>query len=252
MRVRGLVALLLAVLVAPATAQAQTGGTAAAYPGNTISLEAPGPLVAGSAVKVKMSGHAQWNEPTDALTTPYSLVLFVADADIDPNCSPAFDEQRGKWLNLPNLNAANSSSPLVVNETIQVQPNPPELGLDWSIDSLPFAIRPGLDNVILCAYVRYIIDDVAWFQLPVTTRQPSCKAERATVRRGAELKLKCNVSGPATVRFSGPRNRTVNVKISPKDGRVRVPTGSLRSGRYRISVKAGDLALGPALRVRIR
>jgi hypothetical protein len=171
---------------------------------------------------------------------------------VDPNCSPTYSGQLQKSINLPGLNASASISGFVVQENQRINPNPPEQGLDWSGDSLPFAVKPGLDNVILCGYVRYVTDDVAWYQLPVTIQQPSCRAERSTVRRGSRLRLKCNVSGAAKVSFSGPRRRTVSVKISTKDGSASVPTSSLRAGRYRVSIRTGDLSLASALRVRIR
>ncbi len=60
------------------------------------------------------------------------------------------------------------------------------------------------------------------------------------------------MSGPATVRFSGPRSRTVRVKIPAKDGRVCVPLGALRAGRYRVTVTAGELALGRPFAIRVR
>ena len=215
---RAWVLVAIALLVVPATAQAQTGGTAPAYPGNTIQVEAAGPLVGGRVERVKFSGHAQWDEPTSETTIAYSLALYVQNADVDPNCSVSYSAQLQKSINLSGLNASTAISGFVVADNQSVSPAPPALGLDWSGDSLPFAVKPGLDNVILCAYQRYITDDVAWYQLPVTMRQPSCKAERSTVKRGARLRLKCNVSGPAKVVFSGPRKRTVSVRISP-DGR---------------------------------
>jgi hypothetical protein len=101
-------------------------------------------------------------------------------------------------------------------------------------------------------YVQYVTDDVAWYELPITVQQPACRASRATLRRGTRLTLMCNASGPATVKFSGRSKRTVQVKIPAKDGRVRVPLGSLRAGRYRVAVTAGELALGRPFTVRIR
>src|SRR5262249_45659174 len=106
--------------------------------------------------------------------------------------------------------------------------------------------------VILCGYVRYVIDDVAWYELPVTVRQPSCRASRAVVRRETRLTLACNVSGPATVRFSGPRSRTIGVRIPASGGRVGARLGPLRAGRYRVTVTAGKLPLGQPFTVRVR
>jgi hypothetical protein len=250
MRAWGVIAILAVAF--PATAQAQTGGTAPAYPGNTFKIEAAGPLVGGRVERVKLSGHAQWNEPTGTATIDYTLAMYVQNGDVDPACSPTYSGQLQKSINLPGLNAAASISGFVVDSTQRVSPAPPALALDWAGDSLPFAVKPGLDNVLLCGYVRYVTDDVAWYQLPIEMRQPSCRAVRSTVRRGSRLRLQCNVSGTAKVRFSGPRRRTVPARISPKDGSVSVPTGRLRAGTYRVSVETGDLVLAKSLRVRIR
>ena len=249
---RAWVVVVALLMVAPAAAHAQTGGTAPAYPGNTLKVEAAGPLVSGRVERVKLSGHAQWDEVTGPATIGYTLSLYVQNADVDANCSPTYSGQLQKSINLSGLNASTAISGFVVQENQRIDPTPPEQGLDWSGDSLPFAVKPGLDNVILCAYQRYIIDDVAWYQLPVAMQQPSCKAERSSVRRGSRLRLKCNVSGPAKVTFRGPRKRTVSVKISTEDGRASVPTGSLRAGRYRVAVATGELSLARSLRVRIR
>ena len=118
--------------------------------------------------------------------------------------------------------------------------------------SPPFAVKPGLDRVLLCAYQRYIIDDVAGFQLPVRVEQPSCKAASSSVRRGRKLALKCNVSGAITVRFRGPRSRTAQGRLSTRDGSGAVSTRGLKRGRYRVTVFAGGIQLGKTFRVRVR
>jgi hypothetical protein len=86
----------------------------------------------------------------------------------------------------------------------------------------------------------------------VDVEQPRCRPERATVKRGRRLALECNVSGAASVRFRGPRSRTVTTKLSTKDGSGAVPTRGLKRGRYRVTVFAGELQLGKPFRVRIR
>jgi hypothetical protein len=117
---------------------------------------------------------------------------------------------------------------------------------------VPFSVKPGLDRVLLCAYQRYIIDDASGFQLPVRVEQPRCRPARATVKRGRRLALKCNVSGAASVRFRGPRSRTITTRLSTKDGSGAVATRSLKRGRYRVIVFSGEQQLGEPFRVRIR
>ena len=235
-----------------APAQAQTGATAPAYPGNTLTIADPGTLVAGTVVRVKLSGHAQWKGPTDDLEIPYEVSLYVQDADVDPHCSTSYSNQLTKSINLPGLSASNSISGFVMQDSLHINPNIPEPGLDWAGESLPFNIAPGHDNVILCGFVQYVIDDVAYYELPIKVVQPSCRPARSTVKQGSKLELRCNVSGPATVRFSGPRKRTLKVKLPASNGRVKVSTGSLRAGSYRVTVAAGEMALGGAFRVRVR
>jgi hypothetical protein len=72
-----LAAVVVLAAAAPAAAQSPAGGTAPAYPGNTLKLERSAPVVAGTSIKVKLSGHAEWGKPTDDLTTPFTLSLFV-------------------------------------------------------------------------------------------------------------------------------------------------------------------------------
>jgi hypothetical protein len=238
-------------LLAPAAAGAQTGGTAPSYPGNTLKLEATGPWVAGTPVKVKMSGHAEWGEPTSTTTTAYSLSLYVQDPTVDPACSPSYGQQLQKSINLP-LNASTAISGFVVQDGLNITPTPPNAGEDWSGDSTPFAVKLGVENVLLCGYQRYITDDVAWFQLPMKVEQPTCKARSASVRKGTPLRLACNVSGTVTVRFSGRRSKTIAGKLSTKDGSGKISTRSLAKGRYRVTVKTGALALGKTFTLRVR
>lgn len=104
----------------------------------------------------------------------------------------------------------------------------------------------------MCGYQRYIIDDVAGFQLAVRVEQPRCRAKRKTVRQGRKLALDCNVSGPAKVRFRGVRSRAESVRLSRKDGSGAVTTRRLERGRYRVTVWAGDVRLGRLFRIRVR
>ncbi len=130
-------------------------------------------------------------------------------------------------------------------------PSYPAPGIDWSIDSTPFAVKLGVENVLLCGYQRYITDDVAWFQLPMKVEQPTCKASSSSVRRGKALRLACNVSGKITVRFAGRRSKTLSGTLSTKDGSGKISTRSLRPGRYRVTVKTGEVQLGKTFTLRI-
>jgi hypothetical protein len=236
---------------APAAAQEPGGWTAPSYPGNTMTMAQQGTIVAGTVVRVGMAGHAEWGEPTDETTQHYDLSLFVQNADIEPACGGSYGTQLQMGINI-DLNATTSISGWVMQGDIDIVPSPPATGADWSAASLPFVIRPGLERVLLCGYQRYIIDDVAGFQLPVTVEQPSCRAKRGAVRRGRPLRLQCNVSGPVTVRFRGARARNVGSRLSAEDGTGSVPTRRLARGRYRVTVWAGELRLGRTFTVRIR
>jgi hypothetical protein len=245
-------ALVLAAGAAPAAAQEAGGWTAPAYPGNTMTLTRDGPIVAGTVVTVGMSGHAEWNRPpTDASTIGYDLYLYVQNPDVVPNCARSYGAQLTTGINV-DLSGSNSISGWVMEGDLQVNPAPPASGIDWSGESVPFSVKPGLDRVLLCAYQRYIIDDAAGFQLPVRVEQPRCRPARATVKRGRRLALKCNVSGAASVRFRGPRSRTITTRLSTEDGSGAVATRSLKRGRYRVIVFSGEQQLGEPFRVRIR
>jgi hypothetical protein len=244
--------LALAVGAGPVAAQEPGGWTAPAYPGNTLTMEHDGPIVAGTVARVRMSGHAEWNRPpTDEFTTPYDLYLFVQNPDVEPACAPSYGSQLQMGINL-DLNASSSISGWVMEADLHINPAPPASGIEWSGESLPFSVKPGLDRVLLCGFVRYIIDDVAGFQLPVRVEQPRCRPARRSVRRGRRLALECNVSGPVTVRFRGPRTRTARSKLGTEDGTGEVSTRGLARGRYRVTVFAGELRLGRPFRIRVR
>jgi hypothetical protein len=245
-------ALVLATGAGPAAAQEPGGWTAPAYPGNTLTMEHDGAIVAGTVVRVSMSGHAEWNRPpTDEFTTPYDLYLYVQNPDVVPACAPSYGSQLQMGINL-DLSASSSISGWVMEADPHVNPAPPASGIDWSGESVPFSAKPGLDRVLLCGFQRYITDDVAGFQLPVRVEQPTCTAARSTIKRGRRLALKCNVSGAVTVRFRGPRRRTAQGKLSTKDGTGAVSTRGLERGRYRVTVFADELRLGRPLRIRVR
>jgi hypothetical protein len=126
-----------------AAAQQPVGGTAPAYPGNTLSLEHPSPIVAGTVVRVRLSGHAEWNDPTDVSTIPYTVSMYLQDADIDASCSPSYGGQLSKSINLP-LNASLGITGWVLSDDITINPAIPSSAIDWSAKSVPFAVRSGV------------------------------------------------------------------------------------------------------------
>jgi hypothetical protein len=244
-------ALAFAAGAPPAGAQQPGGWTAPAYPGNTLTMEHDGAIVAGTVARVRMSGHADWGGPTDGFTTPYDLYLFVQNPDVEPACAPSYGAQLQMGINL-DLSAAASISGWVMEGDLHVNPAPPASWTDWSGDSVPFSVKPGLDRALLCGFQRYIIDDVAGFQLPVRVDQPRCRPTRKTVKRGRRLSLKCNVGGNVQVRFRGARSRTVPARVSRADGTGAVSTRRLARGSYRVTVRAGEVRLGPPFRIRVR
>jgi hypothetical protein len=249
-----LATVLFAVAASPAGAQSGTGGTAPAYPGNTLALAQIAPIVAGTTTKVRLSGHAQWNEPTDDLTIPYTLSIYVQNADVDPRCEPSKGAQLQKAINVATLGASETITDFVLDDDFNVRPSPPNPGIDWAIDSLPFVVSPGVSHVLLCGYQRYITDDVAWYQLPVNVAQPTCSFARAVVRRGRALSISCNFTGSLKVSFRrGSRARAKVVKLGGT-GKGRVSTASLSAGRYSVSMTSGRLAVRVAKRriVRVR
>jgi hypothetical protein len=240
------------VAAPPAHAQSGTGGTAPAYPGNALALEQIAPIVAGTTTKVKLSGHAQWNEPTDDLTIPYTLSIYVENADVDPRCEQSKGSQLQKAINIPTLGASETITDFVLDDDFSVRPSPPNPGIDWSIDSLPFVVTPGVTHVLLCGYQRYITDDVAWYQLPVTVSQPTCSLARAVVRRGRAISIACNFTGSVNVRFRrGSRARAKAIKLGGT-GKGRVSTASLSPGRYSVSMTSGRLRVRVAKRTVVR
>jgi hypothetical protein len=231
-------------VVGPAPALAQGGGTAPAYPGNTFKLERSEPIVAGTVVTVDMSGHAEWGEPTDATTISFDLSIFAQDADVSPTCEVSLSAQRQKSINLPGLSASGGFGGWVLDGDLSINPAPPATGIDWRGKSLPFSIRPGVRNVLLCGFQRYVIDDAAWYTLPVKVQQPRCRI----VRR----RLRCNVAGPISVRLKPARGRarTVTVRVG-SSGTAKLPR-RIRRGTYRATFRTGEIALGSQRRVRVR
>ncbi|EHN12110.1 hypothetical protein PAI11_10130 [Patulibacter medicamentivorans] len=243
-------ALLLAGAPA-ARADGPIGATAPAYPGNTIEARVPGgSLVAGSVQRVKLAGRATWNREGD--TTSYTLGVYVQDADVEPHCSPTFGGQRQQAINLGGLNASASNSGWVVDESQQINAQEGQPAFDWSGDSLPFTVRPGVRRIVVCSYVRYVIDDVAYHELPVRIVQPRCSIVPSSVRRGRSAKVRCNVAGSITAKLTrrGAGSRTVSFRVTGK-GSGQLPTRRLGSGRWSARFTAAGWKLGgDRLRVR--
>jgi hypothetical protein len=247
-------ALCAAIAAVPAGAGAQAGGgTAPAYPGNTLTLERSEPIVAGTVVTVRLSGHAEWGEPTDDTTIAYDLSIYAQNADVHPTCEVSLSAQRQKAINIPNLGASETLGDFVLDGDLMVNPAPPATGVDWSGESLPFVITPGVRNLLLCGFQRYIIDDVAWFALPVRVRQPSCRLLTPRVRHGRKARVKCNASGDMTarVRRRGGRPRTIAFKVGT-NGTGRLPTARLRRGTHRVTIMAGGWQMGASRRLVVR
>jgi hypothetical protein len=245
-------ALLLTTAGAAQAGAAEPGGaTAPSYPGNTLKVEVPGGrLIAGSVQTVKLSGHARWNEPGD--TIGYTLSVYVQDADVSDSCATWHGEQLQKSINLGGLNATGSISGWVVDDSLQINPDPARQELDWSGDATPFSVRPGVRRVVVCAYQRYVIDDVASYQLPVRIEQPACRLLPGAARRGRPIAARCNVSGLIEARFSraGQRARTVRFRVG-RSGRATVVSRTLAAGRWRVAFRSRDVPLGrDAIRLR--
>ena len=250
------VALLLLLAGAPAAAaelRSGEGTTAPGHPGNTLKLTRDEPFVAQTVQKLKLSGHAEWPAATDAQTLPYELYLFAQDAAKGRTCEDAYGAQLQKAINLPGLNASTADSGFVMAGEREVRPAVPATGLDWSLQSLPFSIRRGVDEVLLCAYQRVNRDPVAAFALAVDVVPPACDVGTHSVRRGNRLALDCNVSGTLQVRFvRDGRVRTVTTSLSARTGGGAVKTGSLRPGRYTVRFVSGKVRLAGTTSVRVR
>jgi hypothetical protein len=221
------------------------GQTAPLYPGNTLQISVPEPVVAGVPTQVNFTGTANWGEATSATTTSYSLYMYVMDSSVTDVCEASYSSQLQKSINLPGLNGSMSVTGFVVSD-INLGAEPPSPTRDYTIASTPFVVKPGLSKVSLCAYQRFITDDVAVYALDVPVAQPNCKPATSSVRRGGQLGLKCNVSGVAQLKFSrsGGGGKTVTTNLSTKDGSGAVSTKGLKAGRYSVSASSKGVSLG--------
>lgn len=259
-RRRALTALTVAAVAAalPGAASAadppEQSFTAPAYPGNTIAVDPPKRIVGSTVVTVGLHGHAHW-APWDLAfggPTAYTLSLYVQDADVRPTCEVAYDAQRRQSINLSGLAAGSGGRGFVVDEELHVSTGAEgPADVDWKVTSTPaFAIRAGVRRVRLCAYQRYVIDEVASFQRTVAVEQPSCRLRPTAVRRGRSLTISCNVSGRIELRLrrSGGGSRTTTVRL-PENGKAdrvtgKVSTKKLRAGRWTVRFASNDVGLG--------
>ena len=106
-------------------------------------------------------------------------------------------------------------------------------------------VSPWRPDVLLCAYQRYIVDDVAYRQQPLHTLPPSCSFASARVRRGKTVAVRCNVSGPIVLRFTrrGARPRTLTARADGR-GIARLSTRRLARGSYRVAIGSNGVGLG--------
>jgi hypothetical protein len=225
-----------------------SGATAPSYPGNTIKVEHAGPLVAGTVQTVKLSGHADWGAATDATTLDYGISMYVQDPEVDQTCSPSYSGQLQKSINLPGLNASTAPTGFVVQDNQRIDPAPPAPTLDWSGDSLKFAVRLGARSVLLCVYARYVTDDVASYALQVPVAAPRCRPKATRVRRGRALAVSCNVAGTISVKATrrGARARTLTMRAATGTGAARLSTRTLAKGSYTLAFSTGGVAVGTA------
>lgn len=236
------VGILAVVVCAVASTGAHAaGGAAPAYPGNSLLVESRDPITAGTVVRVRVSGHAEWPRPS---AVDQNLSLYVQDADVDGRCEPTYGGQLAKSINLPGLNASRSPTGFVLLGGYQISAHPPgsatpNTGTDWSTDSVVFSVRPGVRGVLLCAYQRFVTDDVAWFELPVAVRLPACR-----ISGGAPLRLSCNFRGTLTVTIAGAGVRRVRAAATDGDGVATVALPRLSRGTYAVRVSDGARRVG--------
>lgn len=255
MRIVAVALLLLLAGAAPAAAELRSGEgtTAPGHPGTTLKLTRDEPFVAQTVQKIKLSGHAEWPAATDAQTLPYELYLFAQDAAKGRTCEDAYGAQLQKAINLPGVNASTAESGFVMAGEREIAPAIPATGVNWSLPSVPFSIRRGVGEVLLCGYQRLNRDPVAAFALAVDVVPPACAVGTHSVRRGNRLALDCNVSGALQVRFErNGRVRTVTTWLGARSGAGAVKTRSLRPGRYTVRFVSGKLRLAGTTTVRVR
>ncbi|MGX6448889.1 hypothetical protein ACVU7I_12595, partial [Patulibacter sp. S7RM1-6] len=192
-----LAAAALALLSAGSASAAEGEGlTAPAYPGNVLRVEAPKRLVAGVTTNVRLTGTAAWSEaPTGVGSGTYGFSLYVQDADAHGQCAATYGDQLAKVSNGLPVNATTGVSGFVMSES-PLGPTPPAATRDYALDTPPFAVRPGVRRVLLCAYQRFITDDVAVYGVAVRVAQPRCRFGAASARRGRRVLVRCSGSGP--------------------------------------------------------
>jgi hypothetical protein len=240
---------LLTLAPTPALADG-LGATAPTYLGNTLRVSRAKAVVAGTIVRVQLDGHARWRAPTGLASPDYSLWLYAQNADVDGRCEPTVTSQRQKAINIAGLGASETLTDWVVNGTLRVAPKIPESDLDWAIDSLPFVIKPGVRQVLLCGYERALIDDVATYELSLPVAQPTCRLRRTTVGAGGSVPVKCNLSGTVGIQFGSSTQRAVRLRAA--DGSGALSTLGTHAGTYQLSWRSGSAVVSGTARLTIR
>jgi hypothetical protein len=253
MWVRG-VAVAVGLLVVAPPASAQTGGTAPLYPGNTIEVRTTAPLVAMQPAKLALSGTLAYDDP-DPYRTDYTLHVSVHNAALDPTCEPSQSAQSQKFINLGDAFDANAGFGYFFDDGRTVAMPAPALTGPWAGESLPFLVKPQMPNVVFCAYLKYVTDDVAWYALRAQVAQatPWCRILDRRIRRGRRLRVACaNVTGRVELRFRRQgRRRSVPATLDAA-GTARIRTRGLRRGTYRVSVYVGSAKVGGRSSLRVR
>lgn len=249
-------AVLTAALAAAPAAGAAEGPslTAPSYPGNDLHVDAPDRVVGGSVLTdIGVKGVATWNEnPTSASTTDYTFSLYVQDPTVDATCGAFYGQQLQKSINLGGaLKGTTAFSGFVAQDSIRFAPPVPANQATYAAKVPPFIVKPGLKKVLLCAYQRFVTDDVASASRTVDVDPAACRFTSSSVKRGRSLSVRCNVRGPLTVRLKrGGSTRTLKGTI-PSTGRKSLSSKRLAKGLYRASFSIGEQALG-SQKVRIR
>jgi hypothetical protein len=254
MRWTRVVAAAAGLLALAPSASAQTGGTAPLYPGNTIEVRTAAPLVAGRPATLALGGALAY-EDGDPLRVDYTLHISVHNAARDPTCEPSQSAQGQKFINLGDAFDANAGFGYFFDDGRTVSLPPPALTGPWAGESLPFLVKPLMPDVVFCAYLKYVTDDVAWYQLPARVAQAnaSCRILDRRIRRGRRLRVACaNVTGRIEIRFRRKGRRRTFAATLDAGGTAAVRTRRLRRGTYRVTVYAGSAKVGERASVRVR
>ncbi len=201
------------------------------------------PLVAGTVVKVHFSGQATWTQTQFNFTPlPYTLSLFVQNADVLSQCASSYSAELQDAINV-NMNASESITGFVMNDSIDIGPPAAPGSEPRTADSLPFGIKPGLPHVLLCAYTRYVSDDVAYDSLRCTwSNRHAGSGPVRQARAQCEVALRLQRSTDAG--FTRPGHRAIVLSATlDQHGHATLQTHALSPGSYRITMSSNGLVL---------